>query len=225
MMMMIFYLINRSLVDLDVGFNNLTFLPTNIGYGLVNLQKLSVHLNRIRALPKSVCEIPSLRYLDAHFNQLHGLPSAIGRLQNLEVLNVSSNFKDLTELPETIDKLSNLRELDLSNNQIRFLPDCFFELQNLTKLNLDQNPLIIPPIDIANKGVETVREFMMKRHLDMLAALEQRRQVEADKQAQTGWLAWGTSMLNDLVHGVSESVSSYVGGGNVSKDPYLDQEL
>ena len=91
----------RSLVELDAGFNSLTYLPTNIGYELLNLQKLMIQLNKIRSLPSSVCEMKSLRYLDAHFNELRGLPIAIGKLTNLEVLNLSSNFSDLRELPET----------------------------------------------------------------------------------------------------------------------------
>ncbi|KAL4638936.1 hypothetical protein ACB092_03G181800 [Castanea dentata] len=215
-----------SLVELDASFNNLMCLPSNIGYGLVNLERLSIHLNRIRCLPASICEMRSLRYLDVHFNELRGLPHAIGRLTNLEVLNLSSNFSDLTQLPETIGELMNLRELDLSNNQIRALPDTFGQLKNLTKLNLDQNPLIIPPIDIVNKGVEAVKEYMAKRWLDIKAEEQQRSMIEENKQqAQTGWLAWGTSLLNNLVSGVSRSVVGHVGAGKASRDPWLDQQL
>ncbi|KAF5450232.1 hypothetical protein F2P56_030599, partial [Juglans regia] len=214
-----------SLVELDASFNNLMCLPTNIGYGVANIERLSIQLNKIRFLPASICEMRSLRYLDVHFNELRGLPHAIGRLTNLEVLNLSSNFSDLTELPETISDLMNLRELDLSNNQIRVLPDSFGELKNLRKLNLDQNPLIIPPMEIVNKGVEAVLEFMAKRLLDIRAEEQRRNMLEMDKQqAQTGWLAWGTSMLNNFVSGVSQSLG-YAGDGKTSRDPWLDQQL
>ncbi|PWA81978.1 plant intracellular ras group-related LRR 1 [Artemisia annua] len=40
---------------------------------------------------------------------------------NLEILNLSGNFSDLTSLPFTIGDLTNLKELDISNNQIREL--------------------------------------------------------------------------------------------------------
>ncbi|KAK6160268.1 hypothetical protein DH2020_003649 [Rehmannia glutinosa] len=214
----------RSLIELDASFNNLMFLPTNIGYGLVNLQKFSVQLNNLRAFPNSICEMQSLRNLDAHFNAIHGLPHAIGRLTNLEVLNMSSNFNDLTEVPETIGDLINLRELDLSNNQIRALPETIYQLQNLTKLNLDQNPLVIPPIEIANKGVEAIKEYMMKKRLDMLEAEQQQSLMEENRQDETGWVAWGTSMLHDVYSGVSQTVSGYL-GGNKPKDSFLDQQL
>lgn len=210
---------------MDASFNNLMSLPINIGYGLVNLEKLSIQLNKIRFLPPSICEMKSLSYLDVHFNEIHGLPHAIGRLTNLEVLNLSSNFGDLTELPETIGDLTNLRELDLSNNQIRALPDTFGRLEKLTKLNLDENPLLIPPKEIVSEGVQAVREYMAKRWVDMIAEEQQRSILEANQQqAQTGWLAWGTSLLNDFVSGVSQTVSGYVGEKS-PKDPYLDQKL
>lgn len=213
-------------MELDASFNELTYLPTNIGHELVNLQKLLVHLNKIRSLPTSICEMRSLRHLDAHFNELCGLPLAIGRLTNLEILNISSNFSDLTELPDTIGDLINLRELDLSNNQIHALPDTFGRLDKLTKLNLDQNPLVIPPMDFVNKGAEAVKEYMAKRWLDILVAEEERSMLEANEQSQIGWLARSTSWLNDWVSTVSESVSGYMGtGAKAQRDPFLDQQL
>lgn len=215
-----------SLVELDASFNNLMCLPTNIGYGLLNLERLSIHLNKIRSLPPSICEMRSLRYLDVHFNELRGLPHAIGRLTTLEVLNLSSNFSDLTELPESIGDLTNLRELDLSNNQIRALPAKFGLLRNLNKLNLDQNPLVIPPMEIVSQGVEAVKEYMAQRWLDIVAEEQQRSMLEASKQtAQNGWLGWGTSLLNNLVSRVSDGVAGNLGGKKDSRDACLDQQL
>lgn len=216
----------RSLVELDASFNKLMCLPTNMGYGLANLERLLVYLNKIRLFPSSIGEMRSLRYLDAHFNELCGLPQAIARLTNLEYLNISSNFTDLTELPETIGDLFNLRELDLSNNQIRALPDTFGRLEKLTKLNLDQNPIIIPPPEVVKQGAEAVKEFMAKRWVEIVAEEEQRRAAEAKKQQESsGWMAWGTSLLNNVVSGVSESVAGYLGARKASMDPWLDQQL
>ncbi|KAJ7953551.1 Plant intracellular ras-group-related LRR protein [Quillaja saponaria] len=216
----------RSLVELDASFNNLMCLPTNIGYGLVNLERLLIHLNKIRCLPASFSEMRSLIYLDAHFNELHGLPHSIGRLTNLEYLNLSSNFSNLTELPETIGDLVNLRELDLSNNQIRTLPYTFRQLEKLMKLNLDQNPLMIPPLEIINEGVEAVKEFMAKRWLEIVAEEQQRNVLPENRQQEhTGWLSWGTSLLNNFVSGVTGGVAGYLGTGKANRDPWLDEQL
>lgn len=203
----------------------MTSLPNNIGYGLPNLQKLSIQLNKIRVLPTSICEIRSLQYLDAHFNELHGLPHAIGRLSNLEVLNLGSNFNNLAELPETVGDLIKLRDLDLSNNQIHALPDTFFRLDNLFQLKLDGNPLMIPPMEIVNKGLEAVLEFMKERWLDILNEEQQKSAQEANKQQQSGWLAWGSSLLKNFVSGITESVGGRKEGGKASTDSYLDQQL
>ncbi|GMI75039.1 plant intracellular ras group-related LRR 3 [Hibiscus trionum] len=211
-----------SLLELDASFNNLTCLPTNIGYGLLNLRKLSIHLNKICFLPSSICEMRSLRYLDAHFNELHGLPQAIGRLTNLEVLNLSSNFNGFTEVPDTITDLTNLRELDLSNNQIRILPYTFSRLGKLVKLNLDQNPLIVPPIEIASKGADAVKEFMSKKWVEIITEEQRRINLEAsNQQGQTGWLTWGTSLVSNIVSGVG----GYLSGPKAPRDSYLDQQL
>ncbi|GAB4829244.1 hypothetical protein Ancab_018910 [Ancistrocladus abbreviatus] len=214
-----------SLEELNASFNNLTCLPMNIGYGLLNLKKLYLSLNKIRFLPPSICEMKSLQYLDAHFNTLHSLPNEIGRLTNLDILNVSGNFSDLTELPESICSLINLKELDLSNNQIHSLPDAFYRLDSLVKLNLDGNPLIIPPLEFAEKGAEAVKEHMEKRWLSMVAEEQQRSIAEANREAQPGWPGWNASWLSNLVSGVSQTLSGHFGGTKDYRDPYLDQQL
>ncbi|RWW57364.1 hypothetical protein BHE74_00035880 [Ensete ventricosum] len=218
--------VDRSLMEFDASYNELTYLPTNIGFELQNLEKLWIHLNKIRSLPTSVCDMRSLRLLDAHFNELRGLPYDIGKLTNLEILNLSSNFSDLQELPATFGDLISLRELDLSNNQIHALPDTFGRLDKLTKLNLDQNPLVMPPSEVVTQGVEAVKDYMAKRWLDILLEEEGKSMAEETSPAQVGWLRRGTSWLTNWVSGVSGGVAEYLGAGQrPSRDPYFDQQL
>lgn len=211
----------RSLVELDASFNNLGYLPTNIGYELVNLRRLSVQYNKIRSLPTSIGEMKSLQHLDVHFNELHGLPLTIGKLTNLLTLNLSGNFSDLKELPETFGELINLRELDLSNNQIHALPNTFGRLEKLVKLNLEQNPIAIPPLEVVNDGVETVKIFMAKRWADLLIEEEERSRQEMQDERETGWLKRSVSKLGSVVSNVSE----YLGSPRTPHDPCLDQAL
>jgi hypothetical protein len=189
----------------------LTYLPTNIGYELVNLRKIWIHMNKLWSLPASVCKMASLSLLDAHFNELCGLPSAFRKLSSLEILNLRSNFSDLKELPASFGDLLNLHELDLSNNQIHALPDSFGLLDKLEKLNLEQNPLGMPPSDVVGKGADAVKEYMSKRWLDILLEEEQKRIAAETPQASStpkAWLdrsvSWVSGVSGSLVGCVSE---------------------
>uniref|UniRef100_A0A1J3J635 Plant intracellular Ras-group-related LRR protein 2 n=1 Tax=Noccaea caerulescens TaxID=107243 RepID=A0A1J3J635_NOCCA len=221
----------RLLVELDASFNNLTSLPVNIGYGLQNLERLSIQLNKLRYFPTSISEMRSLKYLDVHMNEIHGIPNSIGRLTKLEVLNLSSNFNNLMSVPDAITDLTNLRELDLSNNQIQAIPDAFYRLKKLEKLNLDQNPLEIPSQEVAKQGAEAVREFMRKRWVDIMAMEEQRMGVEAERHGDgTGWVSWGSSMVTNLVSGVTQNIgfgggSSGDGGDKKPKESYFYHQI
>lgn len=221
-----FHAFSRSLVELDASFNQLAYLPTNIGYELVNLKKLSIFLNKLRSLPTSVGEMRSLRVLDVHFNELRGLPHSIGKLSHLEILNLSSNFSDLTELPDSLGDLSNLKEIDVSNNQIRELPHSVSRLDNLTKLNVDQNPLVIPPKEVVNEGIPAVKAYLVKRRLDILMEEERQYTKEDVDQAPTNILTRSATWLTRVVSNVSESFTGYLGvTGNSDADHYLNQQL
>lgn len=219
----------RSLVELNASYNDLEYLPTNMGLKLSNLQTLLIYLNKLRYLPTSICEMRSLRHLDVHFNELHGLPHNFGKLTNLEILNLSSNFSDMTELPQSFGDLINLKQLDLSNNQIHILPDSFGFLRNLVKLNLDQNPLVIPPADVVNKGANAVVEFMDNRMIEIIEKEEQDRLEKGEEEevddgesnTNASWLTRSTSLVSGWVSGVSD----YLGTGQKSpRDPYLEEQ-
>lgn len=218
-----FFFSSRLLIELDASFNKLTYLPTNIGFELVNLKRLSIQYNKIRSLPTSIGGMKSLKLLDVHFNELRGLPHSVGKLINLEILNLSSNFSDLTELPDNISDLISLKELDLSNNQIHTLPFTFGQLFNLTKLNLDQNPLTIPPEEVVNEGVEAVKSYMAKRRDEILMEEEQKTTHEMPEQTRASLLTRSTSWLNNFV----SNVSGYLGGSPKSNanSNYLNQQL
>lgn len=207
---------------MNASFNKLTYLPTNIGFELVNLKKLSVSLNKIRSLPTSIGEMKSLQILDLRFNELGGIPHTIGKLTNLEILNLSSNFSDLTELPETISDLSSLNELDLSNNQIHALPDTFGRLVSLNKLNVEQNPLVIPPKEVVAEGVVAIKAYMARRWADILEEERQKSMNQVQVQQDVSILTRSTSWLSNVV----SNVSGYFGGAAKSNDdPYLNQQL
>lgn len=152
-----------GLEELNADFNDLKQLPETLGVKLFNLQKLSVHSNKLTYLPCSISCLISLRVLDVHMNKLGCLPQDIGNLENLQILNISCNFHYLNALPDSICRLTRLDELDVSYNQIKTLPDLFGDLVMLTRLNLEGNPLVLPPPEITRDGMEAVKIYMRNR--------------------------------------------------------------
>ncbi|KAJ7541038.1 hypothetical protein O6H91_10G063500 [Diphasiastrum complanatum] len=150
----------RALVDLNASFNRIDYLPPNLGSELVNLERLSVQLNKLSSLPSSLGQLKPLKHLEVQFNKLLSLPETIGNLTNLETLDVSSNFTSLVSLPNAIGDLVSLTSLDLSYNQLRELPVSLGRLQKLKKLKLNGNPLTLPPAEVIEHSHEAVMEYM-----------------------------------------------------------------
>lgn len=153
----------RSLEELNANFNKLSRLPDTIGFELVNLKKLSVNSNKLVFLPMSTSYITSLKILDARLNNLRSLPEDLENLINLEVLNVSQNFQYLETLPYSIGLLLSLVELDVSYNKITTLPDSMGCLRKLQKLSVEGNPLVSPPMEVVERGVHFVKEYLSEK--------------------------------------------------------------
>jgi internalin A len=146
----------QNLSELGLNDNQLRELPDSISL-LQNLSELYLSSNQLSELPDSIYRLQNLSYLDLSSNQLSELPDSISLLQNLSQLGLNDN--QLSELPDSITRLQNLSYLDLSNNQLSELPDSITRLQNLSELDLSDNPLVNPPLEIAERGIEAIREY------------------------------------------------------------------
>jgi small GTP-binding protein len=93
---------------------------------------------------------------------LTSLPPELFLLTKLIRLNLSLN--DLVEIPPEISQLTNLTALYLGGNSIATLPQEIYQLPNLTRLELLGNPLTSPPIEIAEQGIEAIREYFAALH-------------------------------------------------------------
>lgn len=153
----------RALEELHANFNELTKLPDTLGFELHSLRKLSVNSNKLAQLPSSTSHMTALRALDARLNCLRALPDGLENLANLEALNVSQNFQFLRELPYAVGLLASLRELDVSYNSIAALPDSMGCLTKLARFSAVGNPLVSPPMDVVEQGLDAMRAYLTAR--------------------------------------------------------------
>ncbi|KAG7544969.1 Leucine-rich repeat [Arabidopsis suecica] len=148
-----------SLKELRADYNKLKALPEAIGK-ITTLEILSVRYNNIRQLPTTMSSLANLKELDVSFNELESVPESLCFATTLVKLNIGNNFADMISLPRSIGNLEMLEELDISNNQIRVLPDSFKMLTKLRVFRAQENPLQVPPRDIAEKGPQAVVQYM-----------------------------------------------------------------
>ncbi|KAK4791069.1 hypothetical protein SAY86_031482 [Trapa natans] len=148
-----------SLTVLRADYNRLKALPEAVGK-ITTLEVLSVRYNNIRQLPTTMSSLEDLKELNVSFNELEFVPESLCLATTLVKLNIGNNFADLRQLPKSIGNLEMLEELDISNNQIRELPDSFRMLTRLRILHAEENPLEVPPRNIADKGAQAVVQYM-----------------------------------------------------------------
>ena len=149
-----------NLSYLDLSENQLTSLPESITR-LTNLSTLYLLSNQLTSIPDAITRLTNLYKLDLSNNQLTSLPESITRLTNLYRLDLSKN--QLTSLPEAITRFTNLSELYLSDNQLTSVLESITRLTNLSTLDLSDNPLEDPPIEIANQGIDAIREYFRQK--------------------------------------------------------------
>jgi internalin A len=146
----------QNLIILDLCYNGLSILPEWFSQ-LHNLRSLDLSKNGFSTLPEWFSQLQNLTNLNMSYNFLSALPASFGRLENLKSLDLSHNH--LRRLPDAVSKLHYLRSLNLINNGITTLPKWVIQLQSLTRIELEGNPLTNPPIEVAHRGMEPLREY------------------------------------------------------------------
>jgi len=152
----------RKLKQLFLSGNSLTSLPEEVkGIG-ASLIELDVSNNGMHDLGEEIGAFVNMTRLKAGGNNYQKLPSTIGLCTKLEDIDVHDN--KLHELPAEFGELQNCKKMELSNNMLAKLPWEMGKLTSppLTVLNVKQNPLLIPPTGIINKGTPVVLMWLRK---------------------------------------------------------------
>ena len=133
-----------DLISLDLSFDNITTLDSDVFQDLSNLQYLNIDSNQISELPETglLYNMKSLNYFSIEQNNLTRVPVNIFEgAVNLTYLDIANN--KLEYLPEDIFRTTKyLREIYLNNNQLTTLPKTlFWKLRDLNSLHLEKNKL------------------------------------------------------------------------------------
>ena len=153
-----------NLKTLDLGLNQIEFLPENLG----NLQKLEslvfVH-NNVKDI-EPVKSLINLKELFFHSNYVEDI-SPIKDLVNLTRLGFNNNkIKNIA----SVTNLVNITQLLLDQNQIEELPEKIGNLKKLKEIQLEFNKISrIPPLI----GLESIEELdLSNNELDDTALLQ-----------------------------------------------------
>ena len=136
-------LLSETLSWLLLGHNKLRTLPQLAWSYFSALQVLTLHENRLRALPEDFGGFSSLRMLTLHGNKLAALPAPFGKCPLLERLTLNGNT--IAELPKSFSELSSLRYLRLDHNHLATLPNTIDKLERLQELQAHENRLLELP--------------------------------------------------------------------------------
>jgi len=129
-----------NVLRLCQGGQNFDHIPSQIGI-LTELRYFNAAQNNIKEFPVEFCKLNKLQEINMAGNDLETIPDCIFNLQNLKILDLSSNKKlQWEEILQKINIMDSLEELDISGNGIQKFPR-EIKMNGLKKLIITDNNL------------------------------------------------------------------------------------
>jgi len=133
-------------------------------FKLKNLEELWFPGHEIGYIDNRISEMQSLKRVNFSLCNLTTFPKGFLSLKNLE--NVSLINNNISELPLDLYQMNKLKELHLENNSIARLPIITDNLETLEVLDVKKNPLELPPIEIAELGIGSIRTYFKSKKIN-----------------------------------------------------------
>lgn len=170
-----------NLQYLDLSNNFLKQIPIDL-FGLSQITHLYLQNNKINQIPKEIHLLKNLEYINLGQNKIKELNDNILSLENLRNIKLYNN--NFEAIPQQFRCNSKINKIDLSNkawlkqekdnqNQIKEIPLEILE-RKIEELDLKGNPIESPPIEIANQGIEAIRNYFeeLEKNKDFLYELK-----------------------------------------------------
>lgn len=144
------------------------------------LESLSLRGLRLDSVPEGIRQLSQLRSLRLNGLGLEALPEWIGQLNLVEFSASDNKLSDLPPLsrrleyidvswnpferiPAPLFEQTSLRDLRVRNCQIREIPENIRTLHRLENLDCAKNPIESPPTEVANRGLDAIRDYWRQR--------------------------------------------------------------
>ncbi|XP_013382592.1 leucine-rich repeat-containing protein 40 [Lingula anatina] len=150
-----------TLEDLNLGFNRISALSTDVGL-CHKLVSLDLRNNQLTTLPQEMSSLQNLRFITLACNRLKLLPPVLYELVKLESILACDNQINSIDVPGLL-RLRELATLDLSNNDIMQIPPELGNCTSLRSLQLGGNPARNPRPAILAKGTVALLEYLRDR--------------------------------------------------------------
>ncbi|XP_060530667.1 leucine-rich repeat-containing protein 58 [Cylas formicarius] len=143
-----------------------------------NVEKLILHHNQLRVIPRNLVKFTNVQVLDVSNNGLASLPDIFRhcRLTNLVAKN---NLLKNDSLPKEFSECVQLKELNLSGNRIQRFPEQIFSFPNLRFLYLGGNGMENISKDVWKLKQLLVLSVGANEITDVPASVGQLKQLQA----------------------------------------------
>jgi GTPase SAR1 family protein len=148
-----------------------------------SLESLSLRCLQVDTVPEGIRQLRRLKHLALDAVGLEDLPEWIGKLdlesfsavdnkltalpgsfRNLERLkSLRLYYNPLEQIPTAAFELVSLEDLDISDCHIREIPADILRLNRLKFLDISNNTVESPPAEVADKGLDAIRDYWRQR--------------------------------------------------------------
>ena len=175
----------KGLRELYMQSCGLTCLPENLDQ-MVNLEVLHLSDNSLSHLCGALRNMTKLRYVWLEHNPFDCLEDEFpfDTLVNVEHLFFCRT--NLHSLPGEIGQLPKIISIDLRFNELERLPKMICNLSDDTIIKLEGNPLSLPPKDVCESGMSSIKSYFQFLEGDITVMRAKRAKMIIVGESQSG---------------------------------------